>query len=149
MAISHDKVLVVDVDGTLCPVKKSSEDYADLPVHSEMVARLKRYQRDGFRIIIHSSRNMRSFDGILGEINKHTLPTLIDWLDAAGVPYDEIHIGKPWAGRRGFYVDDRAIRPDEFLEHDIDKLEERVRNARERAARVLSKIGKAEAEDEN
>ena len=25
-----------------------------------------------------------------------------------------LHMGKPWGGKGGFYVDDKAIRPDEF-----------------------------------
>lgn len=26
------------------------------------------------------------------------------WLARWDVPYDEVHVGKPWAGRHGFYV---------------------------------------------
>jgi capsule biosynthesis phosphatase len=37
------------------------------------------------------------------------------WLDRHGIPYDELHVGKPWPGRGGFYVDDKAIRPEEFV----------------------------------
>ena len=38
------------------------------------------------------------------------------------IPYDEIIYGKPWPGHKGFYVDDRTIRPDEFLNSTIDEL---------------------------
>lgn len=138
MAISHKKVLVVDIDGTLCPVKQSGEDYAELPANAEMVAQLRCYRTQGFRIILHSSRNMRSYDGNLGEINKHTLPVLLDWLAAHDIPFDEVHMGKPWAGHRGFYIDDRAVRPDEFLEYDPETLEARVDAARARASRSLT-----------
>ncbi|HFM3195463.1 TPA: capsular biosynthesis protein, partial [Escherichia coli] len=31
------------------------------------------------------------------------------------IPYDEIIVGKPWCGTNGFYVDDKAIRPSEFI----------------------------------
>lgn len=138
MAISRERVLVVDVDGTLCPIKGPGEDYADLPVNAEMLERLRAYRARGFRIVIQSARNMRSHDGNVGEINKHTLPVLVDWLDAHGVPFDEIHVAKPWPGRQGFYVDDRAVRPDEFLEADIEELEARVEAGRTRAARTLA-----------
>ena len=38
------------------------------------------------------------------------------------MPYDEIIYGKPWPGKRGFYVDDRAVRPDEFLKYSEEEL---------------------------
>jgi capsule biosynthesis phosphatase len=40
---------------------------------------------------------------------------LLEWLAKWNVPYDEILFGKPWPGRKGFYIDDRTVRPDEFL----------------------------------
>ena len=109
------RALVIDVDGTLCPVKPESARYEDLRPYDGMVHRLRQWRADGYRIILHTARNMRSYDGNLGLINKHTAPALIDWLDKWDIPYDELHFGKPWAGHDGFYVDDRAVRPDEFL----------------------------------
>jgi capsule biosynthesis phosphatase len=38
----------------------------------------------------------------------------VAWLDRLAIPYDEIIVGKPWCGFEGFYVDDKAVRPDEF-----------------------------------
>jgi capsule biosynthesis phosphatase len=31
-------------------------------------------------------------------------------------------MGKPWGGRGGFYVDDKAIRPDEFLRLSYEEI---------------------------
>jgi capsule biosynthesis phosphatase len=50
------------------------------------------------------------------------LPVIIEWLDRHKIPYDEIYVGKPWCGFDGFYVDDRAIRPDEFLSLDSEQI---------------------------
>ena len=108
------KRLVVDLDGTLA-VDDPQLDYADRVPHAELVERLRAYQAAGFEIIIQSARNMRTFSGQVGKINTHTLPVIVAWLDRHKVPYDEIHVGKPWCGYEGFYVDDRAIRPSEFL----------------------------------
>lgn len=132
MAMQHDKCLVVDVDGTLCPVKPSGASYADLKPYPAMVERLRALHKDGFRIILHSSRNMRTYDGNVGEINAKTLPVLLEWLGRHDIPYDEVHMGKPWAGHTGFYIDDRAIRPDEFLRHELADLEQIVDRGRER-----------------
>ena len=53
--------------------------------------------------------------GSVGKINANTLPLIIDWLKKHDVPYDEIYTAKPWCGEHGFYIDDRAIRPEEFV----------------------------------
>lgn len=115
--------LIVDIDGTLCPIKKSDEGYEDLIPFPEMVEKLRNYQRSGATITLYTSRNMNSYEGNLGVINVKTAPILLDWLDKWEIPYDELLLGKPWPGTVGFYVDDRAIRPKEFMEHSIEELE--------------------------
>lgn len=41
--------------------------------------------------------------------------------------------GKPWPGHKGFYVDDRTVRPDEFLNCSVDELNEICNKSRERS----------------
>lgn len=106
--------VVVDLDGTLA-LESPTGDYADCPVNEPLLARLREWRAAGSRIVVHTARNMRTHEGRIGLINAHTLPAVVEWLDRHDVPYDEIHVGKPWPGPRGFYVDDRAIRPDEFV----------------------------------
>lgn len=118
--------LIVDVDGTLCPIKQPGEDYAALPVNAEMVARLLEYRARGFGIDLFTSRNMRTHQGNLGLINVHTAPVLLAWLRQHGVPFDQLHFGKPWPGRGGFYIDDKAVRPDEFLALDYAAIRKRI-----------------------
>lgn len=113
--ISKQRSIVMDVDGTLCPIRKPDESYADLQPFPEMLAQLRQYREQGFYVILFSSRNMNTFDGNIGRIAAVTGKQMMEWLDRHDIPYDEIHLGKPWPGRGGFYVDDKAIRPDEFL----------------------------------
>jgi len=107
--------LVVDVDGTLCDVKAPEESYADQMPRVAMVEKLREYQARGYRILLYTARNMNTYKGNIGLINKHTAPVLLEWLAKWEVPYDEILFGKPWPRTKGFYIDDRAIRPDEFI----------------------------------
>lgn len=107
--------LVVDVDGTLCDIKRPDQSYADLVPHQAMVDKLGEYQRRGYTILLFTSRNMKTHGNNIGLINKHTAPILLEWLAKWNVPYDEILFGKPWPGRKGFYIDDRTVRPGEFL----------------------------------
>ncbi len=112
--IEEDKIIVIDMDSTLCEEKPAGIDYADVQPNHKVVEILRKYRDQGFYIIIDTARNMRTYQGNIGKINKNTLPVIIDWLRMHGIPYDEIHTGKPWCGRNGFYVDDRTIRPSEF-----------------------------------
>lgn len=107
------KRLVIDLDGTLT-IDDGRTDYANKKPNSELIAKVKDYKNAGFEIVILTARNMRTFDNSVGKIAAHTLPVIVDWLRRHNVPYDEIHIGKPWCGSQGFYVDDKAIRPSEF-----------------------------------
>lgn len=104
----------MDLDGTLT-VDEQNRAYADLTPNKAVVAKLREYRDQGFRVAIYTARNMRTHAQSVGKINALTLPVIIAWLQRHDIPYDEIHVGKPWADEGGFYVDDRAIRPDEFV----------------------------------
>ncbi|WP_288258522.1 HAD hydrolase family protein [uncultured Prochlorococcus sp.] len=120
-----DGTLVVDIDGTLCDIKKNGQSYSDLIPNKQFITKLYEYKKKGYKITLFTSRNMRTYKNNLGEINKYTAPILFDWLQKWKIPYDEILFGKPWPNKKGFYVDDKAIRPDEFLnmsENEIHKL---------------------------
>ena len=121
--------LVFDIDGTICPIKKKEEEYADLVPNDEMIKKIREYKREGARIVFYTSRNMNTYKGNIGLINANTARVLLNWLDKWNIPYDEIVYGKVWPGKRGFYVDDRAVRPDEFLKHTEDELIEICRKS--------------------
>lgn len=118
----EDYSFVFDIDGTICPIKGKDEKYADLIPYTAMVEKIRWYKKQGARIVLFTSRNMNSYKGNLGVINKHTARILLDWLDKWEIPYDEILYGKPWPGHKGFYVDDRAVRPDEFMKYNTEEL---------------------------
>ena len=108
------KRLVFDLDGTLTH-DDASVGYAERRPNLAVVEKLRAYRAEGFEIVICSARNMQTYAGQLGKINANTLPVILDWLARHEIPYDELHVGKPWCGTEGFYVDDKAIRPSEFL----------------------------------
>ncbi|MEO0038707.1 MAG: hypothetical protein RIQ59_1918, partial [Bacteroidota bacterium] len=64
----------------------------------------------------------------IGKINVNTLPVIIDWLDKNKIEYDEIFVGKPWCGFDGFYIDDKAIRPSEFLKYNYEEIKQLLEN---------------------
>lgn len=117
------KKIIVDIDMTITK-GKGQAGYEDAIVNEDVVARLKAYKEQGFSIILNTSRNMNSYQNNIGLINKNTLPVIINWLDKNDIPYDEIYVGKPWCGHEGFYVDDKAIRPSEFVNKTYEEIVE-------------------------
>jgi len=111
------KRLIIDLDDTI--TLSAADGYANALPNLPLIARLVHYRSCGFDIVIHTSRNMRTFEGNIGKITAHTLPVILAWLARHAVPYDEIYIGKPWCGTEGFYVDDKSVRPSEFLRYDL------------------------------
>jgi capsule biosynthesis phosphatase len=114
------KRLIIDLDDTI--TLSAQDGYENALPNLALVARLREYQADGFEIVISTSRNVRTYDGNIGKINAYTLPVIVTWLEKHAVPFDEIHVGKPWCGREGFYVDDKSIRPSEFLRHSLSDI---------------------------
>ena len=123
------KKLIVDLDHTLSITING--DYVNSKPISPMIETLVKYKELGFEIVINSSRNMRTYGNNVGKINVHTLPNIVDWLNKHEIPYDEVYIGKPWCGFEGFYIDDKSIRPSEFLNSSYDEIEELLRKEKE------------------
>ncbi len=118
------KRLIVDLDDTITISKGA--DYSNAKPNKKMVSKLLEYQKKGFDIVIHTSRNMRTYNGNIGYINLNTIPVITDWLKKNNVPCNELFVGKPWCGEDGFYIDDKAIRPKEFLELSEKKINELI-----------------------
>lgn len=111
--VAYMKKIVIDLDGTLTidgPV-----DYKNKLPNMDVVQQLIKYKSNGYYIVINTARNMKTFSGSVGLINVKTLPIILEWLESNNIPFDEVIVGKPWCGEGGFYVDDRAIRPSEFV----------------------------------
>ncbi len=124
-----DFTIVVDVDGTLCPIKQDGESYADLAPNTAIVSQLKAYKHAGAKIVLYTSRGMRTYQGNLELIRENILPTLSAWLKEHDVPFDDIQLGKPWPGANGFFIDDRAVRPNEFANKSAEELLELTQNS--------------------
>lgn len=115
-----NKRIVIDIDDTLS-VTYNGDYKNSIPV-IPVVETLRKYKDAGYIITLFSARNMRTHNRDIGKINVHTLPLIMDFLKKYDIPYDEIIMGKPWAGKGGFYVDDRAIRPSEFVTLSEDEI---------------------------
>ena len=109
----HRKTLVFDIDGTICD-KPLDGDYSKCEPFKDICEKLKYQDSIGTYIILYTSRNMRSFNGNIGLINKYTSLTLNKWLLKNKIPFDEIYFGKPW-GKDLSYIDDKFLSIKEFM----------------------------------
>lgn len=114
------KRLILDLDETICHTVNG--DYRNAKPNLKIVEKMQEYKNQGFDLVISTSRNVRTFDGNVGLINANTLPIIIEWLKVNNIPYDEIYVGKPWCGKEGFYIDDKSIRPKEFIKYNYDEI---------------------------
>lgn len=118
--------IVIDLDGTICPIKKTGESYKDLPVHEGAVEKIRELRKEGHYIIIQTARNMATCEGNLGKVMKNVGKITLEWLENNQVEYDEIYFGKPNAD---LYIDDRALR---FETWDLIKEEYLIKMGKDR-----------------
>lgn len=128
--MSKKLTFIIDIDGTICPIKDKTESYESIEPNEEMVQQIRQYKENGAYIVLFTSRNMNTYNGQIGLINANTAIIMTKWLEKHNIPYDEIIYGKPWPGHFGFYVDDRSVRPDEFLKYTPEELEKICDNSR-------------------
>ena len=127
--LNRVRKLIIDLDDTISVTENG--DYQNSKPVQKTIDMIRKCKDDGFVIVIHSSRQMRTYEGQVGKINVHTLPNIVNWLNRHEVPYDEIIVGKPWCGFTGFYIDDKSIRPSEFHSMSLEQIDELLKKEKE------------------
>lgn len=97
--------IVIDLDGTICEIRKSHETYADVKMINGADQFIKKLRDEGHYVIIQSARHMATCDSNVGKVMKRIGKVTLDWLEQHSIEYDEIYFGKPNAD---VYIDDRA-----------------------------------------
>ena len=109
-------IIVVDFDDTLCI--HPSEDKSDIlngEPNRNLIRKLVELKNAGIEIQIYTARGHLSTPN-REEAEKKYRPIIEEWLFYYKVPYDLISFDKPYAI---YYIDDKAIRPDELEFLDI------------------------------
>lgn len=112
--------IVIDLDGTICPIKQPNETYADLKPLPQAAERIRELRAQGHYVIIQTARHMKTCDGNVGLAMKKIGKLTLEWLDKHGIEYDEIYFGKPNAD---IYIDDRALRFESWEKIDSEMLQ--------------------------
>ena len=93
-----------------------------------MVARIRELHAQGYEIVVHSARRMRTHKNDEGKIVAEIGQDTIAWLERHQIPFSSLKFGKPYA-ENGFYVDDRTVRPDEFVRLSVSQIEALLQEA--------------------
>lgn len=118
--------ICIDLDGTLCELKRSGQSYRDVEPLPGAVERLRQLRAAGHVVIITTARHMATCEANVGKVLQRVGKITLDWLEHHGFEYDEIHFGKPNAE---VYIDDRGLRFDNWAVLTEDVL---LKAARER-----------------
>lgn len=109
--------VVFDLDGTLCwpneGGRNSQEKYAQALPREDVIRVLRDMKESGWYVIISTARRMLTHCGDLEAVIRDVGELTAEWLEKHGVPYDELQFGKPYSST--WYVDDKALRPEELL----------------------------------
>lgn len=112
--ISNKETFCFDIDGTICTIKEPEESYSDVKPEQDIVDIINKLHYNGYHIILHTARGMRTYNGDIDNINKFVKPELEAWLAKHKVNYHELIMGKPW-GPNVTYIDDRGQTPNMFI----------------------------------
>lgn len=131
MAELDKLVLVIDLDKTLCTKKLSNETYADVKPMTDLIEVINAVSSAGGTVIIESARNMLTQKNDESKVIKNIGLTTLKWLEDNNIHYDGIKFGKTMGT---CYIDDKALRPKEFLaiynsledKNDLQELERKI-----------------------
>ena len=112
----YHKRIVCDIDDTIsfCDNRDWSNAKPNLPV----IQKLKSMYNDGWEIYLHTARGSLSAKNPKDAEEKYG-DTITKWMQIHEVPYHKLVFGKPLGA---YYVDDKAITPDDFVSLEIEQL---------------------------
>lgn len=104
--------IIVDLDGTIT-IDDKDLDYSSKKTNDNIIDALNQISTDN--IIVYTARQMRTYNGDINELEKHTRPIAEKWLQKNKVNYSKLVLGKLWCEEGGYYVDDRNLSIEEFI----------------------------------
>jgi len=115
--MNFHKRIILDFDDTLAFAR--NRDWINARPNENLIKKTNGLYEQGWRIDIFTARGSISC-ATREEAAAKYQPDMEKWLECNGVKYHSISFDKPLAA---YYIDDKAIIPEEFLDVDIQKLE--------------------------
>lgn len=131
MAELEKVVLVVDIDKTICSKKTSEQTYSEVTPYTGIIDIINDLHSNGAEIIYETARNMLTQKNDESKVIQNVGLTTLQWLKDNNVEYDGLKFGKTCGT---CYIDDKALRPGEFVKiynslkdkTDVKELEKKI-----------------------
>jgi capsule biosynthesis phosphatase len=117
--VDYKKTIVCDVDDTI--LFTTNRDYNNSIPYEPVCQKLREAKKLGWRIVLHTARGIGRSGGNIDLVRSEVETEIVTFCNKYNVPFDELVLGKPWAR---YYVDDKALRPDEFANLDFNNIPE-------------------------
>jgi len=111
------KRIIVDIDDTISFT--TNRDWENAKPNLPLIKKLNELYDNGVEIIYETARGCLSFKGDRKKAEEYYRPIIEKWFKKYNVKYTELSFQKRLAD---YYIDDKAIKPDEFLKLDIQKI---------------------------
>lgn len=112
----YARTIVMDIDDTISFSKSvgTVAGYTGAIPNLPIIQTMQRLAAEGYEFVLHTARGWISCneDPVAAEAKYRE--QIEEWLERYEVPYTKLIFGKPYGI---LYVDDKSMRPDEFLEH--------------------------------
>jgi len=115
--VNYSKRIVCDFDDTLSFT--NNRDWENATPNTKLIDKLNKLHDTGWIIDIFTARGSISCPSRADAIVEYR-PGIEKWLNKHGVKYNNISFLKPLAA---YYIDDKSITPDDFLDVMIEQLE--------------------------
>lgn len=111
----YKKTIVIDIDDTISFANTFDDvnTYSKAVPNINLIKTMQKLHKEGYTLILHTARGWISCNQDTEAAEKKYRKQIETWLAAHNVPYDALLFGKPFGI---YYVDDKAMRPDEFVE---------------------------------
>jgi len=123
------QTFIIDIDGTIChaPLKEDGTfDYPNAQPVTAVINRVNEMYDAGHTVVLSTARGMRTYEGSVEKIKEKVQPILEEWLQANGVKYHRLDMGKSW-GENPIYVDNRNLSVKSFALDNPDFFENIIR----------------------
>lgn len=115
--MKYNKRIVFDLDDTISHCK--DRDWKNASCDKEIVDRINKLYDEGWEIVILTARGQISCGGDSRAADHKYRCQIETWLARNGVKYHELSFNKILAA---FYVDDKAITPEDFKKYKLDQM---------------------------
>lgn len=109
------KTFIIDIDGTICNSIPGGDYSKAIPIQ-QVIDKINFEYSRGNKIILYTARGMRTFSGDVFKISSYHGPILETWLAKYNVRYHDLVFGKMWSEGELYYIDDRNLSINEFME---------------------------------